>query len=96
MTRPRKEEMSMRNRILAAFTILTSVCWFGSAGAENLSSKLGDVVSAAASAQSQNSSQSQSIAAPADATEREALTAKAREAAKQALPSSQAEQKVSE
>jgi len=85
----------MSNRYLAAALVaLMSVCWLGSARAESLRSKLNDVVSATASAQSQTPAQNQSAtAAPADATEREALTAEARDAAKQALPSSQAEQK---
>jgi hypothetical protein len=86
----------MRTQYLATFTILASVCWLGFARAESLSSKLGDVVSAAANAQSQTSQSQSTSAAPADDTEREALTAQARDAASQALQSSRAEQKASE
>jgi hypothetical protein len=84
----------MRTRYLATFTILASICWLGSAGAESLSSKLGAVVFAAADAQSQTNQSQPTTAAPGDATEREALTAEARDAASQALKRSRVEQRA--
>jgi hypothetical protein len=84
----------MRRLYLAPLAILASLSWIGPARAENLGSKITDAVSAAATTESEAASQGQSVnSAPADATEREALTAEARDTASQAQKGSQGEQK---
>jgi hypothetical protein len=84
----------MKRLYLAPLAMLATLFWLGAGRAETLASKLTDAVSAAGNTDSESASQGQSIkTAPADATEREALTAEAQDTANQAQKGSQGEQK---
>jgi hypothetical protein len=83
----------MKTRIIAACMTLMGLSLLGSARAEDLNSKLADMVAAAAAnSQSSTSQQKEVTSAPVDEAERQALQAEAQDAVNQALENARNEQ----